>query len=121
MNSIYIKNILNNQHHIYYGKKSIHQYTTELLEIENVVGYIIEKKNDDLIHVFKKIIHKGYLYNSTSINLLYIIEKINIVVDEKHEKHEKNQIKKIVVPQKSDALIQELKETLSKRLKNKLD
>jgi hypothetical protein len=115
MNSLFIKNIIKSESHVYYGKKSIQEYTYDFLEKDNILDYIIEKKSDELIHVFQKVIHKGYFYNSVSINLLYTIQTINIVIDEK------SQQKKVVVSQIDDAFIQGLKETLSKRLKNKLE
>lgn len=117
MNSFLIKDFIENTQHVYYGKKSINEYTTFLIDNNNITDFIIEKKNDGLLHIFKKITHRGYFYNSFSFQNIFIIEKINIELDPKPV----NECKKIAPPKIDDAFIRELKETLSKRLKNKLD
>ena len=118
MNSFIVKNIVDNTHHIYYGKKTINEYTTFLIDNNNITDFIIEKKNDGLLHIFKKITHRGFFYNSFSFQTIFIIEKIDLELDPKPVVDE---YKKITPPKIDDAFIRELKETLSKRLKNKLD
>lgn len=118
MNCFNIKNLIDNTQYVYYGKKSINEYTTFVIDNNNITDFIIEKKNDGLLHVFKKITHRGFFYNSHSFQTIFIIEKIDIELDPKPIIDE---CRKIAPPKIDDAFIRELKDTLAKRLKNKLD
>lgn len=117
MNCFIVKNIVANTQSVYYGKKNMNEYTTFLIDNNNINDFIIEKKNNSL-HVFKKIIHRGFIYNTYCLQSIFIIETIDIELDSKIVIEE---YKKTASPKKDDAFIIELKDTLAKRLKNKLD
>ncbi len=119
MNCFLVKDILHDKQHVYYGEKIITQYANHLIQkCEKDGEIIIEMKDADYIRIYKKKVNRGYLYNTISTVNLFIITVIEIVKDDVN-----NNVKKFIIHKNKndDEFLKELKETLSKRIKNKLD
>ncbi len=114
MNSFLIKDFLDNTEYVYYGKKNIGEYVNQMMEKNSITEFFMDI-TDSVYHVYRKIIKKGYLYDSIIIDSIYKIHNIEIRKDEKVE------IQKKIHHSDNDDFLKELKETLAKRLKNKLD
>lgn len=120
MNCFLVKDIVDDTQHIYQGKRTIGEYANYLVEKNNISDAIIslsgEKKNEGLLSIHTKILKRGYIYDYYELKHLYNIEKIKLVFDE-----EKVETRKIKPTHSQDPFVKELKEVLSKRLKNKID
>jgi hypothetical protein len=114
MNSFFVKDFLENTEYVYYGKKHIGEYVNEMME-KNTISEFFMDITDSVYHVYRKIVKKGYIYDSIVIESIYKIHNIEI------RKDEKTQSQKKIYHSENDEFLKELKETLAKRLKNKLD
>jgi hypothetical protein len=115
MNSFFIKDFLDQTEYVYHGKKTIGQYVNEMMEKNSIPEFFMDI-TDNVYHVYRKIIKKGYIYDSIVLDSIYKIHNIDIKFDEKSETK-----KKINHLNDNDEFLKELKESLAKRLKNKLD
>jgi hypothetical protein len=114
MNSFLIKDFLENTEYVYCGNKTIGEYVNKMME-KIGIGEFFMDITDSIFHVYRKIIKKGYIYDSIVIESIYKIHNIEIRKDEKEQSQKK------INHFENDEFLKELKESLAKRLKNKLD